>query len=174
MIRPSINYKKPLYLSTSNNFFLFLEYLPYLPIFVCHFAWLLNTFLHVCLPVQYTYDLFYELLFCMLVCLTFMRMRSSLLRMRSSLVVRASDCQCTGCNGPGFDPSIRRHSGIWGAADEAVLNNVRTKRKKSPKKIFKKKKKLSCQFFLPSNRTYLGANTPATCMYCSYNLVTLT
>jgi hypothetical protein len=23
-----------------------------------------------------------------------------------------SDCQCTSCNGPGFDPSIRRHSGI--------------------------------------------------------------
>jgi hypothetical protein len=40
-------------------------------------------------------------------------MRSSLeLWMRSSLVVRASDCQCTCCNGPGFDPSIRRHSGI--------------------------------------------------------------
>jgi hypothetical protein len=33
-------------------------------------------------------------------------------RMRSSLVARASDCQCTSCNGPGFDPSIRRHSGI--------------------------------------------------------------
>ncbi len=32
------------------------------------------------------------------------------------LLVRASDCQCTSCNGPGFDPSIRRHSGIWGAA----------------------------------------------------------
>jgi hypothetical protein len=32
--------------------------------------------------------------------------------MRSGLVVRASDCQCTSCNGPGFDPSIRRHSGI--------------------------------------------------------------
>ncbi len=60
-----------------------------------------------------------------------------------SLVVRASDCQCTCCNGPGFDPSIRRHSGIWGAADETVLNIVRTKRKKSPKKIFKKKKKVT-------------------------------
>ncbi len=62
------------------------------------------------------------------------RMRSSLVRMRSSLVVRASDCQCTSCNGPGFDPSIRRHSGIWGAADETVLNIVRTKKnkKKSP------------------------------------------
>jgi hypothetical protein len=66
------------------------------------------------------------------------RMRSSLMWMRSSLVVRASDCQCTSCNGPGFDPSIRRHSGIWGAADEAVLNIVWTKRKKSPPKIQKK------------------------------------
>ncbi len=67
------------------------------------------------------------------------RMRSSLVRMRSSLVVRASDCQCTSCNGPGFDPSIRRHSGIWGAADETVLNNVRTKKiKNPPKKYFKK------------------------------------
>jgi hypothetical protein len=35
-----------------------------------------------------------------------------LYRMRSSLVVRASDCQCTSCNGPGFDPSIRQHSGF--------------------------------------------------------------
>ncbi len=66
-------------------------------------------------------------------------MRSSLLvRMRSSLVVRASDCQCTSCNGPGFNTSIRRHSGIWGAADEAVLNTVR-KNKKSPKKYLEKK-----------------------------------
>ena len=45
-------------------------------------------------------------------------------RMRSSRVVRASDCQCNNCNGPGFDPSIRRHSGIRVAADEAVLNTV--------------------------------------------------
>ncbi len=49
--------------------------------------------------------------------------------MRSSLVVRASDCQCTSCNGPGFDPSICRHSGFWGAADETVLNTVRKKRR---------------------------------------------
>ncbi len=54
--------------------------------------------------------------------------------MRSSLVVRASDCQCTSGNGPGFDPSIRRHSGIWGAADEAVLNTVMNKREKIPQK----------------------------------------
>jgi hypothetical protein len=26
--------------------------------------------------------------------------------------------------GPGLDPSILRHSGVWGAADEAVLNKV--------------------------------------------------
>jgi hypothetical protein len=52
--------------------------------------------------------------------------------MRSSLVVRASDCQCTSCNGPGFDLSIRRHTGIWGTADEAVLNKVRKKIKKIP------------------------------------------
>ncbi len=65
------------------------------------------------------------------------RMRSSLVRMKSSLVVRTFDCQCTSCNGPGFDPSIRRHSWIWGAADEAVLNIVRKKYiKKSPQKIF--------------------------------------
>ena len=49
------------------------------------------------------------------------------LRMRSSLVVRASDSQCTSCNGPGFDLSIRRLSGIGGAADETVLNKVRKK-----------------------------------------------
>ncbi len=40
------------------------------------------------------------------------------------------------CNGPGFDPTIRRHSGIWGAADEAVLNIVR---KKNPTKKYIKK-----------------------------------
>ncbi len=49
-------------------------------------------------------------------------------RMRSSLVVRASDCQCTSCNGPGFD----RHSE---AADEAVLNIVWKRNKKIPPKI---------------------------------------
>ncbi len=65
---------------------------------------------------------------------------SRILRMRSSLVVRASDCLCTSCNGPGFDPSIRRHSGIWGAADEAVLNIVRAKKKKIPQKNIKKKR----------------------------------
>ncbi len=31
-----------------------------------------------------------------------------------------------------FDPSILRHSGFWGAADEAVLNTVHRKKKKSP------------------------------------------
>ncbi len=37
--------------------------------------------------------------------------------MRSSrVVVRASDRECRGRNCPGIDPSILRHSGIWGAA----------------------------------------------------------
>ncbi len=53
--------------------------------------------------------------------------------MKSSRMVRASDCQCWSRNSPGFDPSILRHSGIWGAADDAVLNTVhREKNKKSP------------------------------------------
>ncbi len=47
--------------------------------------------------------------------------------MRSSHVVRASGCQYQNRNSPGFDPSIFRHRGIWGAADEAVLNNVHKK-----------------------------------------------
>jgi hypothetical protein len=54
---------------------------------------------------------------------------SMMRRMRSSRVVRASDSQCRSRNCPGFDPSILRHSGIWGATDEAVLNIVRIKQK---------------------------------------------
>ncbi len=98
------------------------------------------------------------------------------LNMRSSLVVRASDCQCWSRNSPGFDPVLRirvhiylglpdpepdplvrgmdtdllvrcmdphqnvmdpQHwfdpsilpdSGIWEAADEAVLNTVHSKK----------------------------------------------
>jgi hypothetical protein len=42
--------------------------------------------------------------------------------MRSSWFVRASDCQCQSRNSPGFDLSILRNSGNWGAADAAVLN----------------------------------------------------
>jgi hypothetical protein len=49
--------------------------------------------------------------------------------MRSSLVVRASDFQCQSRNSPGVDPSILRHSGIWGAADEAMLNTVLRKKR---------------------------------------------
>ncbi len=49
--------------------------------------------------------------------------------MRSSRVVRASGCQCLSRHCPGFDPSIHRHSGICGAAVEAVLNNVHEKKK---------------------------------------------
>ncbi len=34
--------------------------------------------------------------------------------MRTRRVVSAFDCQCQGRNSPGFDPSILRHSEIWG------------------------------------------------------------
>ncbi len=44
-------------------------------------------------------------------------------------VLRASDCQCQSRNSPDFDPTNPRHSGIRGAADEAVLNE---EHKKSP------------------------------------------
>ncbi len=48
-------------------------------------------------------------------------------------LLRVSDCQFRSCNSPGFDPSILRHSEIWRAADEAVLNKVHLKKyKKSP------------------------------------------
>ncbi len=36
---------------------------------------------------------------------------------------------CTSTVDYQFDPSILRHSEIWGAADEAVLNNVHKKKK---------------------------------------------
>ncbi len=71
-------------------------------------------------------------------------------RMRSSLVVRASDCQCTSWNGPGFDPNIRQHSGIWGAADEAVLNTVWKKIKKSPQKNILNKKNNDSNIKMPT------------------------
>ncbi len=47
--------------------------------------------------------------------------------MRFSRVVRASDSRCRSRNCPGFDLSILRHSGIWGVADETVLNIVHKK-----------------------------------------------
>jgi hypothetical protein len=52
--------------------------------------------------------------------------------MRSGRVLRAADSQCRSRNCPGFDLSILRHSGILGAADEAVLNIVH--KRKHPKK----------------------------------------
>jgi hypothetical protein len=47
-----------------------------------------------------------------------------------SLWVRASDCQRQCRNGPGFNASILRHSGICGPADEAVLNKLPEKNPK--------------------------------------------
>jgi hypothetical protein len=52
--------------------------------------------------------------------------------MRLSRVVRASESQCSSRNCPGFDPSILRHSGIWRAADETVLNTVHKKTQEPP------------------------------------------
>jgi hypothetical protein len=58
--------------------------------------------------------------------------------MRSSRLVRASDCQCRSRNSPGFDPSILRHSRSGGATNETVLNKVPYIRKKIPLKKFPK------------------------------------
>jgi hypothetical protein len=68
-------------------------------------------------------------------------------------MVTESACQCQSRNSPGFDPSILRRSGIWGTADEALLNKVHTNRPiwlllqvewlawiEMPKKFFKKKR----------------------------------
>ncbi len=45
-----------------------------------------------------------------------------------SRVVRASDCQCRSRMRPGLDTSILRLSGIWGAADKAMLNKLHKQR----------------------------------------------
>jgi hypothetical protein len=42
--------------------------------------------------------------------------------MRSSQVAGAHDYQSQGSNSPRFNQSILKHSGVWVAADEAVLN----------------------------------------------------
>ncbi len=69
--------------------------------------------------------------------------------MRSTLVDRASDCQYRSCNSRGFDPSIRRHSGIWRAADEAVLDKVHRKKSiKIPLLIFSSKEEKTYSRFL--------------------------
>ncbi len=46
-------------------------------------------------------------------------------RSKSSMYIISQNTENTrGRNSPGFYPRILRHSGIWGAADEAVLYNV--------------------------------------------------
>jgi hypothetical protein len=77
--------------------------------------------------------------------------------MKSSRVVRASGCQCLSCVSPGFDPNILRHSGIWGAAAEAVLNNVHRKRKK---KRIGPLASLASPSRIPSHITRSSASTP--------------
>ncbi len=49
--------------------------------------------------------------------------------MRSTRLVRASGCQCQIATVLSLDPSILRHSVIWGAADEAVLKRKNPKKK---------------------------------------------
>ncbi len=61
-----------------------------------------------------------------------MWMRSSREWMRSRRGVRASDCQSQSRTSPGFDPMILWHTGIGGAADEAVVNKLHKKLKKTP------------------------------------------
>jgi hypothetical protein len=73
------------------------------------------------------------------------KLRSAFVSISLTLLVRASDSQCRSRNCPGFDPSILRHSGICGAADEAVLNIVH--KKKNPKKS-PFNKKFACPPFL--------------------------
>jgi hypothetical protein len=87
------------------------------------------------------------------------RMRSSLVRMRSSLARIRSSLVRMRSSLARMRSSIRRHSGIWRAADEAVLNIIQTKRKKSPKNIKKKKKIFFVQMistWLPSHRGRVG------------------
>ncbi len=58
------------------------------------------------------------------------RKKYSIMWIRFSRVVRASDSQCRSRNCPGFDPSVLWHSGVWGAAHETVLNTVHKNIKK--------------------------------------------
>ncbi len=74
-------------------------------------------------------------------------MRSSQVWLRSIQLFRASSCQYQSSNSPGLDPSILRHSGILGTADEAVLSNVHWKKnQKKPPSPF-----LICRILEPVN-----------------------
>ncbi len=86
--------------------------------------------------------------------------------MRFSRVVIVSDCQCRSGNSPGFNPSIPRHSGIWGAVDESVLNIVHRRKKilKIPLFFFNftsKKSKISYFFFKKVVFVYTVKKVPA-------------
>ncbi len=78
--------------------------------------------------------------------------------MRSSRVVTESGCQCQSRNRPGFIPSILRHSGIWGWADEAVLINVPKKRKNPSPPPFKKRSNV--WYVLANLSKHLNAFSP--------------
>ncbi len=56
-----------------------------------------------------------------------------------SRVVRASDCQCQSRQSPGLSPSILRHSGILGAAENTMKRCwMKVQQKSWPKKLLKK------------------------------------
>ncbi len=55
--------------------------------------------------------------------------------MRSSRVIRASNCQCQSHNSPGFNPSILRHSGIEGRQMKQCWAKSTKKFNKSPVKL---------------------------------------
>jgi hypothetical protein len=64
------------------------------------------------------------------------------LKMLNTLWVTVSDLQCQSFISPGLNPGILRHSGIWGAANEAVLNKVLYKSFQNfPQKILIKREK---------------------------------
>ncbi len=66
-------------------------------------------------------------------------------------------------NSPGFDPSILQHSGIWGAAEKAVLNKAIKKSKKILlfKKTLKNKRLREFTFsMLKGTATWVGFDWP--------------
>jgi hypothetical protein len=56
---------------------------------------------------------------------------------------RVSDCHCKRCNSLGFNPSVFRHSGIWGAELQYQIEYF-----KNPKKVPIKKKDFDFQAYV--------------------------
>ncbi len=81
-----------------------------------------------------------------------------------ALYKSASDCQCRRSrNSPGFDPSILRHRGIWGAPDDPLLN--KEQKKSNPPActestflilLYKPQKEILIAWLKPFKRTEFG------------------